>query len=169
MSSELVKKAAEIVQAYVSNNTLDAKELTGLMTQVHVTLQQMDTGAQSEAPVAEAPAPIAEAASEEASAEAATRAKKPAAPKPALPVEESVTEDAVFCLVCGKSCKTLKGHLTRSHGLSLNDYRAQFNLPKDYPTVAPSYSKTRRQLAIDAGLGEKLQQSRKKSASKKKS
>ncbi|MGN7612601.1 MucR family transcriptional regulator [Magnetococcales bacterium HHB-1] len=87
------------------------------------------------------------------------KAEPPPQPKrhtPIVPISEAVREDVVICLICGKECKALKGHLTRSHRISIEEYRERFGLPKSFPLVAPSYSAHRRKLAKDAGLGERL-------------
>ena len=64
--------------------------------------------------------------------------------QPAVPVARAVTEEALFCLVCGKGVTILKSHLTRSHGVALEDYRKHFALPDDFPTVAPGHAAKRR-------------------------
>lgn len=80
---------------------------------------------------------------------------------PSVPVAESVTEESVVCLVCGKVGKSIRGHITKTHRMDIPTYLARFGLPKDFPLVAPAYSATRRQLAIAAGTGGKLQARRK--------
>ena len=85
----------------------------------------------------------------------------PATPAvPFVPVDQAVTQDTIFCLICGKASKAIKGHLTKTHRIDIPTYRANFGLPKDFPMVAPSYSETRRKLAVAAGSGEKLQAGR---------
>lgn len=63
---------------------------------------------------------------------------------PAVPIEESVTENAIFCLECGREMRSLRRHLRDAHGLSPEQYRSRWGLPKDYPMVAPTYSMQRR-------------------------
>ena len=72
---------------------------------------------------------------------------------PAVPIEQAVRDEAVTCLVCGKSFKTLKRHLMAAHGMSEGQYRAAFGLSDDFPIVAPSYSERRSQVASDTGFG----------------
>jgi predicted transcriptional regulator len=72
---------------------------------------------------------------------------------PAAKVEESLTEDTIFCLCCGKGFKMLKRHLAAEHGLSEPEYRKMFDLPAEMPLVAPSYSKRKADYAKRAGLG----------------
>ena len=82
----------------------------------------------------------------------------PDAPKtwePAVPVKKSVTPEAVTCLCCGASFKSLKRHLQTAHQLDASEYRAAFNLKADYPLVAPNYAAKRSELAKSLGLGRK--------------
>ncbi|SDG93424.1 MucR family transcriptional regulator [Alloyangia pacifica] len=72
---------------------------------------------------------------------------------PALPVAQSVTEDKVYCLCCGRGFKMLKRHLGAEHGMTEAQYRAAFNLSEDFPLVAPSYSRKKAAHAKEAGLG----------------
>nr|CRH07486.1 putative Transcriptional regulator, Ros/MucR family [Candidatus Magnetococcus massalia] len=168
MSSDFVQKAAEIVEAYVRNNTIPAREIPNLLKEVHSSLMQLNShqlpptdgreGAESAGTAATA-ALESPAVSEKSEKKRNTTAAKPT---PAVAVAESVGDDFVICLVCGKHCKTLKGHLTRSHNMDLDSYRKMFDLASDHPVVSPDYSQKRRQLAINAGLGEKLRKARKK-------
>ena len=66
---------------------------------------------------------------------------------PAVPADQSVTRDHIVCLDDGCQLKTLKRHIRRKHSLSPNEYRARWNLPNDYPMVAPSYSNLRSSIA----------------------
>ena len=72
---------------------------------------------------------------------------------PAVPIEKSVMDDKIICLEDGKAFKTLKRHLASNYKMTPEQYRTKWNLPTDYPMVAPSYSKKRRQLAKESGLG----------------
>ncbi|MEG3638125.1 MucR family transcriptional regulator [Magnetococcus sp. PR-3] len=158
--SDLVQKTAEIVEAFVSNNSITAREIPQFIKEVHTSLNSLtpasDISVAAPAPVAAQPTSQPEPAPVEEAAPANTK------PEPAVPVAESVSDEFVTCLVCAKKCKTLKGHLTRSHNMDLDTYRNMFDLPSNHPVVSPDYSAKRRKLAIDAGLGEKLRKSRKK-------
>ncbi len=70
---------------------------------------------------------------------------------------ESVLPDRILCLVCGQGYSMLKRHLGTEHQLTPVDYRARYNLPRDYPLIAPDYAKTRSKLAKQIGLGRKGQ------------
>ncbi|MCP3969834.1 MAG: MucR family transcriptional regulator [Rhodobacteraceae bacterium] len=123
--------AAEIVAAYASNNQMAQGDLPDLIRNVHGTLQDLAGGG------------------------GVTEAAPEAPPAPAVPIDASVGKDAITCLECGKGFKTLKRHLSTEHGLSPADYRARWQLSKDYPLVAPSYSKRRAATARKIGLGRK--------------
>ena len=132
--NEILGLATEIVAAYVSRNQMAQADLPGLIQSVHATLAGLAGGApaEAEAPVEERPAP-------------------------AVSIKASVKKDAITCLDCGKSFKTLKRHLSTEHDMSPADYKARWDLPKDYPLVAPSYSKRRADTAKKIGLGRKPQ------------
>lgn len=130
---DILALSSEIVSAYASRNQMSQGDLTGLIQSVHTTLTGLanGTGDSGEAAGPEAP------------------------PSPAVPIDASVGKDAIICLDCGKSFKTLKRHLSTEHGLSPVDYRARWGLSKEYPLVAPSYSKRRAATARKIGLGRK--------------
>ena len=78
---------------------------------------------------------------------------EPEEQKPAVPIRRSVQEDRIICLDCGAAQKTLRRHLTTAHGLSPEAYREKWNLPRDYPMVAPAYREQRSAMARQIGLG----------------
>ncbi|MBQ7524632.1 MAG: MucR family transcriptional regulator [Alphaproteobacteria bacterium] len=73
--------------------------------------------------------------------------------KPAVPVEESVHDDYIVCLEDGHKLKMLKRHLMSRYGLTVDEYRAKWNLPADYPVVAKNYSEKRSRIAVEKELG----------------
>jgi predicted transcriptional regulator len=82
-------------------------------------------------------------------------ARETTGPKPAVPIEESIQDDFIVCLECGKRFRTLKAHLRRAHGLTPATYCERFGLDqKKYTLVSRNYSEQRRQLAKEKGLGE---------------
>ncbi|MCA3667348.1 MAG: MucR family transcriptional regulator, partial [Methylobacterium sp.] len=119
-NNELIELAAEIVSAYVSNNSVPAADLPALINDVYNALTKVGT----------VPAEIV---------------VEPA--KPAVSPKKSVFPDYIICLEDGKKFKSLKRHLRTRYNLSPDEYRARWNLPDDYPMVAPSYAATRSQLA----------------------
>ncbi len=129
-----IELAADLVSAYVSNNSLPSPELPALIVQVHAALVALS----------------APQAQKEEEVERATPAQ----------IKKSITPDALISFIDGKPYKTLKRHLT-THGLDIESYRRRYGLPADYPTVSSNYSAARSALAKDLGLG---QQRRKSSA-----
>lgn len=118
---------AEIVSAYVSNNSVSAGDLPALIGQVHSALTRV-----SSSPGEAAPEP----------------------PKPAISVKRSVTPDYIVCLEDGKKFKSLKRHLRTQYSMTPEAYREKWDLPPDYPMVAPNYAAARSQLAKQMGLGQ---------------
>lgn len=93
--------------------------------------------------------------------------------KPAVPIKKSVTPDYIISLEDGRQFKSLKRYLQTSHNMTPDDYRTKWNLPSDYPMVAPNYAAQRSALAKTMGLGRKAalnkpaKPSRKKAAARK--
>lgn len=126
--NELVELTAEIVSAYVSNNTVVAADLPGVIQNVFDALSRTSTASG---------APIREEL------------------RPAVPVKKSVTPEFIVCLEDGKKFKSLKRHLRTHYDLSPEDYREKWGLPHDYPMVAPNYAAARSDLAKRMGLGQR--------------
>ena len=85
-----------------------------------------------------------------------------------LTIKQAFKKDEVVCMVCGKGgFKTLKRHLSLAHDLKPGQYRKQFGIPSSQSLAAKSYSESRRQMAIDKGLGEGLAKARELRAAKK--
>ena len=118
---------ADIVSAYVSNNTVSAQDLPTLIHEVYGALLKT-------------------------SGEAAEPEPEPL--KPAVPVKKSVTPDYIICLEDGKKFKSLKRHLRTHYNLSPEEYREKWGLAADYPMVAPNYAAARSELAKRMGLGQ---------------
>ena len=125
----LVELTVEIVSSYVANNSVPRAELEGLISSVHGSLRGLGNGTSVAAPV------------------------ETAALVPAVPVKKSVTPDAIICLEDGKAFKSLKRHLGTKYNLTPEAYRQKWNLPANYPMVAPNYAAQRSALAKTMGLG----------------
>jgi len=125
--AEIIEMTAEIVAAYVENNTISTTDLPALIQSVHKALTSVSSGVEA-----------VEAAPKE----------------PAVPVRRSITPDHLICLEDGRKFKSLKRHLRTKYNLSPEDYRAKWGLAKDYPMVAPNYAKARSELAKQMGLGQ---------------
>lgn len=122
-----IELAADIVSAYVSNNSVPLAELPNLIRDVHSALMRVTEQA---TPVEVEPL------------------------KPAVAVKKSITPDYIICLEDGKQFKSLKRHLRSQYNLSPDAYREKWGLPADYPMVAPNYAKARSNLAKQMGLGQ---------------
>src|SRR4029079_8521574 len=124
----IVELTAEIVAAYVANNPVAQSDLPKLISDVYRSL-------------AGAAAPPND------------QKLEPSDAKPAVTVRKSVTADYLVCLEDGKKFKSVKRHLRTHHNLSPEQYREKWNLPNDYPMVAPNYAQARSSLAKKIGLG----------------
>ena len=124
---EVIEMTADIVSAYVGNNSVSAAELPGLIQSVHRALSGVSTGGE-----------VVDAAPKE----------------PAVPIRRSITPDYLVCLEDGRKFKSLKRHLRTKYNMSPEEYRSKWSLPKDYPMVAPNYAKARSDLAKQMGLGQ---------------
>jgi MucR family transcriptional regulator, transcriptional regulator of exopolysaccharide biosynthesis len=131
--ADLIDLAADIVSAYVSNNTVPASDLPTLIADVHRALSNTHSGMNEPEPE-----PL----------------------KPAVNPKKSVFPDYIVCLEDGKKFKSLKRHLRTHYDLSPEEYREKWGLAADYPMVAPNYAAARSALAKKMGLG---QQRRRKS------
>ncbi|MFN3879253.1 MAG: MucR family transcriptional regulator [Brevundimonas sp.] len=124
---ELLEMTADIVSAYVGNNSVSADALPALISNIHAALSGVSNG-----PVEAEPEPK----------------------EPAVPIRKSIAPDFLICLEDGRKFKSLKRHLRTKYDMSPEDYRAKWGLPKDYPMVAPNYAKARSELAKSMGLGQ---------------
>jgi len=126
--SKSIELAAEIVAAFVANNSLPISELPALIHSVHAALTGVASGSANAAPPVE---------------------KK----EPAVSIRKSITPDYLVCLDDGRKFKSLRRHLA-GLGMTPEQYRAKWNLPNDYPMVAPNYAAQRSALAKKIGLGQ---------------
>jgi predicted transcriptional regulator len=126
-NGDLLRMAADVAAAYVSNNTLPATQITDVIKTIYasfVSLDRADGGLPTNA-------------------------------KPIVPIKKSVTPEYIICLEDGKKLKMLKRHLRTAYGLTPEEYRAKWGLPVDYPMVAPNYAEQRSAFAKKIGLGRK--------------
>ena len=126
-SPDLIGLTASLVAAYLRGNPIPTGELADFIRMTHAALAAV------QAPQAH-----------------------PAAPQqPAVSIKKSITPSAMICLECGGHKQMLKRHLHTAHGLSVEDYKAKWSLPSDYPMTAPGYAGIRSELAKKIGLGKK--------------
>ena len=126
--SNYLQLAADIVSAFVSNNSVPATDLPVLIGNIHDALNRVASGSTQQA------------------------VEEPKAP--AVPIKKSVQPDYIVCLDDGKRFKSLKRHLRTVYNLTPDQYRAKWGLAADYPMVAPNYAATRSELAKRLGLGQ---------------
>ena len=127
MTETLITLTSDIVAAHLSNNSVSVEEVPSLITNVYGALSGLG---QTEDETAERP-------------------------EPAVSIRASVKPDYIVCLEDGKKLKMLKRHLMTHYNLTPEQYRQRWNLPADYPMVAPNYAEKRRELAKKIGLGRK--------------
>ena len=108
---DTLKLAADIVSAFVSNNSLPPGDIPSLLKAVHQTLKTASGAKQIEISVV----PF----------------------EPAVPIKKSVTPDFIVCLEDGKKFKSMRRHLNIFYNMTPEQYRVKWKLPADYPMVAP--------------------------------
>jgi len=138
----ILEMTAEIVSAHASMTNMTKEELVEELNQVYTALSALEKGEI--------------VAVEEESKEG-----------PAVSRKKAFGRDKIYCMICGKGMKTLARHLKTSHDITPGQYRKQFDIPRSQSLAAKKYSETRRQMAIDRGLGEKLAKARAARAKKK--
>jgi predicted transcriptional regulator len=131
--SVYIELTADIVSAYLSNNSVPSGEIGNLIGQIYAALKRV-SGGQVAAPA------------------------EP--PKPAVPVKRSVTAEYIVCLEDGLKFKSLKRHLRTRYGMTPDQYREKWGLPPDYAMVASNYAAARSQLAKQMGLGQQRRRRR---------
>jgi predicted transcriptional regulator len=137
-NGDLLRMTAQVVASYVSKNPVPADQLPYLIHSVHSSLKNVETAAPA---VQEEPQ------------------------KPAVPIRKSVHPDYIICLEDGKKLKMLKRHLRTTYDMTPDEYRAKWNLPPDYPMVAPNYAAQRSDFAKKIGLGRSARGSTRKRSS----
>jgi predicted transcriptional regulator len=125
--SGFIDLTSDIVSAYVSNNPVRPNDLPALLADVHAAIANLISAPSSAEPKMEKPT--------------------------ASQIRKSITPDALISFIDGRPYKTLKRHLS-GQGLTIEEYRERYSLPRDYPSTAPSYSEQRSKLARAAGLGQ---------------
>jgi predicted transcriptional regulator len=131
--SVYIELTADIVSAYLSNNSVPSAEIGNLISQIYSALKRV-SGGQAAAPA------------------------EP--PKPAVPIKRSVTAEYIVCLEDGLKFKSLKRHLRTRYGMTPDQYREKWGLPPDYAMVASNYAAARSQLAKQMGLGQQRRRRR---------
>jgi len=123
---KFIELTANIVSAYLGNHSVPPSDIPGLISQIHSALSRVSSGADLAAE------PL----------------------KPAISVKKSITPEYLVCLEDGKKFKSLKRHLRTQYNMTPEQYRDKWDLPADYPMVAPNYAAARSELAKQMGLGQ---------------
>jgi len=127
LDHDVLEMTTEVVSSFVSNNPVPASALPDLIKSVHETILGLSD----------------------------TFGSSPPRPDPAVPISKSITDEHIICLEDGRKLKMLKRYLRSRYELTPDEYRARWNLPADYPMVAPNYAKRRSEFAKQIGLGRK--------------
>ena len=127
-NEQLVQLTADIVAAHVANNNVAVGDVGNLVHRVYEALAGL------EQPAGE---------------------PQPQEKTPVVSVRSSIKPEYIICMECGAKQRMLKRHLMTAHGMSPEQYRNDYGLPREYPMVAPNYSEQRRALAHSIGLGRK--------------
>ena len=138
-NDDLLEMTADVVTAYVANNSLVRQDIPTLIENVHKAFASIQN--------------------------VSREIKVPEVFVPRMSIKKTITPDYLISLEDGRQYRTLKRHL-RTVGLTPDQYRAKWGLPADYPMVAPSYSDRRSQLAKNMGLGERRKKTAAKTAKK---
>jgi predicted transcriptional regulator len=126
--SDVLRMAVDVAAAYLGNNSVPAGQVPEVINTIYGALNALN-------------GQVAQAGAEP--------------PKPAVSVRRSVHPEYIVCLEDGKKLKMLKRHLRAAYGMTPDEYRAKWNLPADYPMVAPNYAEQRSAFAKQIGLGRK--------------
>ena len=132
----VLEMAAEIVASHASTTGMSKEELFAELAEVHKILTALEKGEELAAEGDEAPAPSA------------------------IPRKKAFGKNKVVCMLCGKEMKTLARHLKTAHDMKASEYRKQFDIPRTQPLTARAYSESRKQMAIERGLGDNLAKAR---------
>jgi predicted transcriptional regulator len=130
---DILRMTTDVVAAYVGNNMLATGQVGDVINTVFGSLKNLDDHGGTVKP-----------------------------PTPAVPIRKSIARDHIVCLEDGKKLKMLKRHLRSSYDMTPEEYRAKWNLPVDYPMVAPAYAEQRSAFAKKIGLGRKTKVSPRK-------
>ncbi len=139
----ILEMTAEIVSAHASMSNMTKEELVSELNDVYAALNALEKGEEVAVPTEEQ------------------------GNEPAVSRKKAFGRDKIYCMICGKGMKTLARHLKTTHDMTPAAYRKQFDIPRSQSLAAKKYSETRRQMAIDRGLGENLAKARASRAKKK--
>lgn len=145
--STILEMAADIVIAHAKTTPMTKDELIKEIKEVYASLTSLEKGDDEDITVE-----FVEAAAEN---------------KPLMSAKKSIGKNAITCLICGESMKTLSRHLMSKHDMKPGAYRKQFGIPRTQSLASKAYSESRKQMALASGLGEKLIAARAANAAKR--
>lgn len=134
--STLVELTAQIVASHASGASITSEELLKNIQQVHATLKALETG------------------------DVLPAETSSSSDLPKMTIKQAFKKDEVICYICNKGFKTLKRHLAVAHDMKPGQYRKEFGIPTSQSLAAKNYVESRRQMAIDKGLGDGLAKAR---------
>jgi predicted transcriptional regulator len=158
---EINAHTIEVVKAAITCGIVEADKVPDMIRSVHAVFAETYAATGSIANItAELASSVAASLSAPAAAvdtEAAEEAPVEEAPRKLVSIFENpwdaVEDEVVRCLMDGVGKKMLKRYLRSKYNLEWEEYLAAFNLPADYPSVAPKYSDSKKAEAIALGLG----------------
>ncbi len=131
--SELLQMAKDLVEAQATSRSMSTEEMVSSLSEMYKALQKLSQGEEAGEQQEETPV---------------------------VSRKKAFGRDKVYCMICGEGMKTLARHLRTKHGMTPADYRRKFDIPRSQPLASRTYSETRRQMAIDAGLADNLAKAR---------
>jgi predicted transcriptional regulator len=139
--ASILELASDIVSSHASTTPMSSEDLLTEIQKVHAALKALEVGKESVVPAAEET-------------------------KPAITIKEAFKKNEIICMVCGKGgMKALTRHLRISHEMKPGQYKKQFEIPSKQSLTAKSFSDSRRNSAIERGLGDNLAKAREVRAS----
>jgi len=135
VTKKLVEIASEIVQTQVSRTTMSGAEITASLRQVFSALNELQRAESGDIELPQI---------------------QESAPVTALTPQDSIQNDKVICLECGKETKQLTSKHLVFHGMNQKEYRLKYGFTMGTPLSAKSLSKARSKAAKKRGLPEKL-------------
>ncbi|MCA3260078.1 MAG: MucR family transcriptional regulator [Phenylobacterium sp.] len=146
-----LKLAADIAVAYIARNAVDRADIGPLIVEIRQALARgLPRGGGSQSQAVESMGVVNR---EVERAATALQLAPTSRPTPPVPVEQSITDNFIICFEDGRPYRSLRRHLMAKYGMTPDDYRRKWDLPTDYPMVAPSYARDRSEVAKRIGLG----------------
>lgn len=155
MAKSLSELVAEIVLTQSQRRDLDADEITRLSlqtAQAFKLIQQVERGG-------EFPPELNLQSIQSAPQSSQTPAPEESK-KPTMNPMESIGNEKITCLECGKAFKQISYKHLQSHGLTPEEYRAKYGFSKRQALTARSVSEKRAERMKQSGLVAKMQEGR---------